>query len=230
MTLGRLATSINLARIRRANRVAPGVAVAPTARARGSVLHEGVRLADLADVRDSEVGAYTSIGRNTKVVDATFGRYCAVSWDSTINAVSHPLSHATVSAFPYVRRLGFVAKDRAREAHRATIGHDVWIGAHVVVLPGIEVGTGAVIGARAVITRDVPPYAIVAGVPARVIGARFPDDIAELLMRSEWWLAPRESIRANVHLFQVPVTVEVARETAERLGPSRPEADERARE
>jgi virginiamycin A acetyltransferase len=74
------------------------------------------------------------------------------------------------------------------------LGNDVWIGDNVVVLSGVHVGTGAAIGANAVVTKDVPPYAVVAGVPARFIRCRFEEEIVTRLLASEWWLLPEEAI------------------------------------
>lgn len=193
--------------------------MAATARASGSRLGEGVRLAERADIRSSDIGRFSSIGRDTKVVESTIGNFCAVSWDVTINAIAHPLDHATVSGFPYASRMGFVPANVSGDRLKVTLGHDVWIGAHAVLLPGVTVATGAVIGAGAVVTRDVEPYTIVTGVPARPLRPRFVPEVTEELLASQWWFAPTQLLRDNVHLFQVPTTPSIAREIVARLGP-----------
>ena len=86
------------------------------------------------------------------------------------------------------------------------IGHDVWIGAGTHVLSGVTVGTGAVIGAGSVVTRDVPPYAVAVGAPARVVRFRFDEDIIRRLLESQWWEWSHEEIRANAALFTQPTT------------------------
>lgn len=91
--------------------------------------------------------------------------------------------------------------DRRRE-DRAVIGHDVWIGHGVIVLPGVTVGDGAVLAAGAVVTRDVPPYTIVGGVPAKIIRERFSRPIAEKLASIAWWDWPFETIMARLSDFQ----------------------------
>lgn len=78
------------------------------------------------------------------------------------------------------------------------IGNDVWIGYEAVILSGVKIGDGAVIGTRAVVTKDVPPYTIVGGVPARPIRKRFSDDIISELLRIQWWNWPADKIRRNI--------------------------------
>ena len=87
------------------------------------------------------------------------------------------------------------------DAGDTVVGHDVWIGSEAIVMPGIEIGHGAVIGTRAVVTRDVEPYAVVGGVPARTIRHRFPPEQVEALLRIRWWDWPDDQIRAAVPLL-----------------------------
>jgi hypothetical protein len=89
-----------------------------------------------------------------------------------------------------------------RRADKVTIGHDVWIGHGVIVLPGVTIGDGAVLAAGAVVTKDVAPYAIVGGVPARLIRERFLQPIAERLRRIAWWDWPFDLIMQRLADFQ----------------------------
>ncbi|OYX87038.1 MAG: chloramphenicol acetyltransferase, partial [Azorhizobium sp. 35-67-5] len=89
-----------------------------------------------------------------------------------------------------------------RRAHGVTLGHDVWVGHGAIVLPGRQVGTGAVIAAGAVVTKDVPPYAIVAGVPARFVKCRFSQDIGQRLIALGWWDWSHEALRAALEDFR----------------------------
>lgn len=82
------------------------------------------------------------------------------------------------------------------------IGSDVWIGYEAVVLSGVTIGDGAIIGARAVVTKDVPPYAIVGGVPAKPIRQRFPDETVAALTKLKWWDWPKEKIVRNIQAIQ----------------------------
>ncbi|WP_098714275.1 CatB-related O-acetyltransferase [Acinetobacter baumannii] len=147
------------------------------------------------------IDQYSSIGRDSKIVHTEIGKYCAISWNCTINATSHPYNHLTISAFPYVPYVGWFVKERIQQIQKVVIGHDVWIGAHVVILSGVNVGHGAIIAAGAVVTKDVPPYAIVGGVPAKVIKYRFDEDIINELLKLNWWHLDRLSIKNNIHLF-----------------------------
>ncbi len=129
----------------------------------------------------------------------TIGRYCSISTGLMAHLAPHPLDH--VSTSPVTHNPGallvreFLADNEdARPAFAPfpskpapVIEHDVWIGAQVTVLPGVRIATGAVVGAGSVVTRNVGPYEIVGGNPARLIRKRFPDDIVADLLESEWW-------------------------------------------
>jgi len=158
------------------------------------------------DVRYSTLGSYSSVGRYAKITHTDIGKYCAISWDITINAVSHPYEHLTVHSFPYVPAPGFVDK-RMQEHKRVVIGNDVWIGANSVIMPGIKIGNGAIIGAGAVVTKDIPDYAIVAGVPAKIIKYRFSQEIIEKLLQLEWWNLEASVIKQNINLWQKEVNL-----------------------
>jgi carbonic anhydrase/acetyltransferase-like protein (isoleucine patch superfamily) len=84
-----------------------------------------------------------------------------------------------------------------------TIGAGTWIGDNVTILPDVEIGNGAIVGAGSVVTRSVPPYAIVVGNPARVMRYRYPEEIIELIAPVEWWTWSDEKLRANRDLFEI---------------------------
>ena len=128
------------------------------------------------------MGDYTYIGDNGKVFGGvTIGRYCSIANNVMLGAPQH-----SMSAFSTYEMQG------ALEMLSTEIGHDVWIGCNAVVMAGVTVGIGAVIGAGAVVTNDVPPYAIVAGNPARILRMRFPAEKIVKLLASKWWTMPRE--------------------------------------
>jgi acetyltransferase-like isoleucine patch superfamily enzyme len=167
------------------------------------------RVAAHASVRYSSVGKYSSIGRYSKINYADIGKFCAISWDTTVGAVSHPFENLSVNAFPYSSRLGMIEKDAERTIERTFVGHDVWIGANVVVMPGAKIGNGSVIGASSVITKSIPAYSIVVGNPGRVVRNRFSDEIVNKLLEMEWWNADDDILRQNITLFQMPVNMDM---------------------
>jgi len=136
--------------------------------------------------------------------DLKIGRYCSIALGLDIFRDRHPIEWATTSSITYdIGQSGYLSFRAAHQdfnegrfsptppsrqfAPAPVIEHDVWIGQHVQLARGIRIGTGAVIAAGAVVTRDVPPYAIVGGVPAKIIRYRFPPDIIDRLLASRWW-------------------------------------------
>lgn len=97
------------------------------------------------------------------------------------------------------------------------IGNDVWIAAGAQVLRGVKVGDGAVLGGGTIVTKDVPPYEIWAGVPARKIGQRFPDEIIVELMEIKWWDFPIDVIKDNIDLFRKDIDMDFISELKSRL-------------
>lgn len=154
-----------------------------------------------SQVSNSEIGDYTSIGRYAKVVHTSFGKYCSISWDVTINAVEHEISKLTTHSFARRPDFGFGVEQDGRIYKRVTIKNDVWIGANSVIMPGLTIGNGAIIGAGAVVTKDVPDYAIVVGVPAKIIKYRFSEDIIKRLLELKWWDLDPKIIKEHVELW-----------------------------
>ncbi len=165
------------------------------------IFSEHSRVAEYASVHNTEVGSYSALGRYSKIVHTKIGKYCAISWDTTINAISHPYNHLTISAFPYVPRVGNFVKKRKQTYKEVIIKNDVWIGANSVIMPGVTIGNGAIIGAGAVVTKDVPDYAIVVGVPAKIVKYRFEEDIIKRLLELKWWDLDPKVIKKNVDLW-----------------------------
>jgi len=174
-----------------------------------SSFNNEVHVAANADIRHSKIDTLSSVGRYTKITYSNIGKYCAISWDCTINALSHPHNHFSISAFPYAPYVGGFVNKSIRNIQKVNIKNDVWIGANCVILPGITIGNGAIIGSGAVVTKDVPDYAVVAGVPAKVIKYRFSENIINALLNLKWWDFDKHIIKKNIHLFQKELTIEV---------------------
>jgi acetyltransferase-like isoleucine patch superfamily enzyme len=144
------------------------------------------------------VGAFTGFDCDKgdgRIRNLTIGRYCAIAKHVDIGLSSHPTTWLSVNArlyFPeyngWQRLIGKSVSCRPfQEAAYTEIGNDVWIGDHVIVMGGVKIGDGAVVAAGAVVTKDVPPYAVVGGVPARVLKYRFDEDIVRELLELKWW-------------------------------------------
>jgi len=171
-----------------------------------------------ASLTAATLGAYTEVGARTKLLEVELGDYSYVVNDSDIayakigkftsiaamtriNPGNHPMDRASQSHFSY-RASAYFDGERDedeffawRRAHQVIIGHDVWIGHAAIMLPGRRIGTVAVIGAGAVVTKDIPAYAVAVGNPARVIRQRFSDNTAAGLQQLAWWDWPHERLR-----------------------------------
>lgn len=136
-----------------------------------------------------KTGKYTQINSGCCIYDdVEIGNYCNIAVYSLIGGDEHPLS--TLSQYPFkgVQRV-FSENHRKK---KTVIGSDVWIGANALVKRGVTVGVGAIIGAGSVVTKDVPPFAVVAGVPAKIIKYRFDEDTREKILKSKWWEKDKE--------------------------------------
>lgn len=125
------------------------------------------------------------------------GRWCSVGQELIVRRRDHPIERVTQHPFFYNAKLGQVPRDTIAldEENPLTIGNDVWIGDRVTILSGCRrIGDGAVLAAGAVVTRDVPPFAIMGGVPARLLRTRFPEPIARLVAQSRWWEFDLETV------------------------------------
>ena len=145
-------------------------------------------------VRFPESGARLVIGRYGSIADGV----------EILLGGNHRLDWVTSYPFPALPRLwpkaaGIAGFDTTRGD--VVIGHDVWLGSQCMVMSGVAIGHGAVVAARAVVTRDVPPYAIVAGNPARVVRLRFDEATVEGLLATRWWELPKERIEALLPLL-----------------------------
>ncbi|MBD9373769.1 acetyltransferase [Rhizobium sp. ARZ01] len=182
--------------------------VDPTARVSDCTLGRYTEVAERCRISETELGDYSYIMEDGSVWCATIGKFANIASSVRINATNHPMWRATLHHFTYRaadywpdadKEEGFFAW---RRAHRVSIGHDVWIGHGATILPGVTVGNGAVIGSGAVVTKDVAPYTIVGGVPAKLIRDRFGKHVAERFEKLAWWDWDHARLRSALDDFR----------------------------
>ena len=173
------------------------------ARTNAELVAEGILTVGRRTTGDPEVITYRLAGVGHVGGHVSIGRYCTFGEEVRILAGG---SHRTdwVSTYPF--RDAFDLPGKFEDGHPAptgdtSIGHDVWVGREALVLAGVTIGHGAVIGARSVVTKDVAPYTIVAGNPARVIRARFAPDQVERLLELAWWDWPEAKVLDSLRLL-----------------------------
>lgn len=151
-------------------------------------------------------GAFTSFSSDgisrtaTGIGKISIGRYCSIATDVKMALARHPVEWLTSSYVSFTNLHDF-ATSMPREGYpeacpEVTIGNDVWIGSGAIIVGDVTVGDGAVIAAGAVVTKDVPPFAIVGGSPAKIIRYRFPEALRERILRSRWWRWEPDELRA----------------------------------
>jgi acetyltransferase-like isoleucine patch superfamily enzyme len=176
----------------------------------------------VARFRNVTIGRYTygpvfyrgSVPRGTVI-----GAWCSIGRQLVIRRRNHPIERVTQHPFFYNQQLGIVPTDTIdrEEDNPLTIGNDVWIGDRVLILGDCRsIGNGAVVAGGSVVTKDVPAYAIVAGVPARILKERFPPEIQQELEASDWWELDLETIEPMRDMLLAELTPERAREFRER--------------
>lgn len=140
-----------------------------------------------------EIGKYSygSIWQPRVLPSGTkVGAYCSVGQGLIVRRRNHPIERLTQHPFFYNKQLGYLVEDSIHTDHSnpLTIGHDVWIGDRVTILSGCRtIGNGAVLAAGTVVTRDILPYSVNGGVPAKVLKMRFPKELIDLVEASHWW-------------------------------------------
>ena len=171
-----------------------------------SSFHSSTRIYRFAHIVKTKIGKYTYVGIGTKIIHAEIGNFCSIASDVSIGLEEHTLQNLSTSPIftETHNATGFSwIKDNKFIPYKKTyIGNDVWIGYRALIKSGVKVGNGAVIAAGAVVTKDVPPYAIVGGVPAKIIRFRFPEVMVKKLEETEWWIMTDEIIKQHIDLFQ----------------------------
>lgn len=185
-----------------------------------TILNKNPNIHPTCIIKDSFIGDYTELMMQTYIVESNFddysyaagnvqiiysniGKFCSIANSVRINPGNHPQWRVTQHHMTY-RRVAFGFDDNDdleffnwRREHKCNIGNDVWIGHAAIIMPGVKIGHGAIVGSGAVVTKDIPPYAIVVGVPAKVIKYRFDSDTIDKLLSIEWWNWDRTKLEIN---------------------------------
>ena len=155
------------------------------------------------------IGAHSYIAANTEIDNAEIGKYCSIADHCRIGMSGHSLQHISTSPI-FTQTINalqekWIIKDVFEHKYseeRVYIGNDVWIGSHVLINGGVKIGNGACIAAGAVVVKDVPPYTIVGGVPAKIIRYRFSEDIIKKMEEIQWWNISDNILQTIIEMFQ----------------------------
>ncbi len=176
-------------------------------------------------IMEATFGAFCEVGQGSRILNSTFqdyaycdrlsdianttvGRFANIAAMTRIGPTDHPMAHASLHHFLY--RSSYYWDDAeddpayftARQARRTVIGPDTWIGHGAIIKPEVTIGAGAVVASGAVVTKDVPPNMIVAGLPASVLRPRFAPDIADRLLTLAWWNWSHDRLRGALDDFR----------------------------
>ncbi len=162
-------------------------------------------------VEGSFLGFGSYVGNSAKISYAKIGRYTCIGPEVKIIYGQHPISFASIhpafyslnkqAGFTYIKNKKFEEYRYADEKHLVVIGNDVWIGDSAKIMEGVRIGDGAVVAADALVTKDVEPYTVVGGIPAKTIRQRFSENIIEQLLKLSWWDRGEEWIYNHAELF-----------------------------
>ena len=172
------------------------------------VIEHPIQVGPRAEIHGGKVGKYLFVNIETVIYgNVEIGRYCTFARRCQIGGVEHPFHYLSSSFFrisqhwfpddPVSQSAPRIKNSLApgrKRSQKTSIGNDVWFGAGAIVLRGVNIADGAVIAAGSVVTKDVPPYAIVGGNPAKIIKYRFDDVIIEKLLKLRWWDLPMEKV------------------------------------
>jgi phosphonate metabolism protein (transferase hexapeptide repeat family) len=180
----------------------------PGATVTASTLGRYTEVSPHTSLTEVELGDYSYVTGYCEIIYTTIGKHCSIAAHARIHPVMHPMQRATQSHFTYRAADYFAGEEHEpdffdwRRASRVHIGHDVWTGHGAIILAGRRVGSGAVVGAGSVVTRDVAPYTIVGGNPARVLKRRFDERTSERLLSLAWWDWNHAQLQASLPDFR----------------------------
>ncbi len=156
-----------------------------------SSLSKGVKILKNVNLGNCKVEKFTYVGINSNFSNTSIGSFCSIGPEVICGLGTHPTNFASTYPGFYSQKASgsvwFGHNHDFEEQSKTIIESDVWIGARAIIIGGVKINTGAIIAAGAIVTKDVPSYAIVAGVPAKIIKYRFSPDVIKALLDSKWW-------------------------------------------
>lgn len=168
----------------------------------------------LSKLKNVKIGEYSRIGLMCSIVNTTIGRFTAISRNCIINLARHPTNYLSTNSIFYKKgSWGFhdnwIGDVRFINRQPVIIGNDVWIGINCGIMGGVTIGDGAIIATSSIVTKDVPPYSIVGGIPAKVIKYRFSEDVIKRLLEINWWNLSDDDITRVLPIFHTKdITIE----------------------
>lgn len=177
-----------------------------------AILHDvtydtAIAIKALAKLERATVGKCTYIGTLTAAYDCEIGKFCSIARECYIGGASHPANWVSTSPCFHIKNNATgvcYSENKYKWNKKTVIGNDVWLGIRTIVRGGVTIGDGAVIGAGSVVTKDVGPYEIWAGNPARYIRKRFDDETIRRLEEVKWWDFNDDMLREIGHLVPYP--------------------------
>lgn len=159
-----------------------------------------------AHIINSTIGRYSYVGIGSWICETDMGAFCSIASNVNIGLGNHTMSLLSTSPIFTEKHnatgYSWISESVAPPFRRVKIGNDVWIGYGAMILGGVNIGDGACIGAGAVVTKDVPPFAIVGGCPAKIIKYRFSPSTIERILDERWWDRPDEELKSSIPDFQ----------------------------
>ncbi len=175
-----------------------------------TTLDDNVVLFQNVNLSECHIGRFTYIQAYTYCHNVEIGPFCSIAFGAVIGLLNHPLKYVSTSPVFYdnsqpLRKFFTNHFIKTTNYPRTVISADVWIGHGAKIMAGVEIGVGAVVAAGAVVVKNVAPYEIVGGIPAKTIGYRFNKELAEQLLKTKWWEYSDRKIETLSHLFFDPV-------------------------
>jgi virginiamycin A acetyltransferase len=183
---------------------------------KNTLLEEPVKLNPPYTITESKVGKYTYISQNASISYTEIGRFCSIGPNLVCGWGIHPINGISTSPMFYSTRKQnghtLASKDKVEERRPIIVGNDVFIGMNVTILDGITVGDGAVIGAGTLVSKNVPPYAVVVGNPMKILRHRFTTETVEKFLTVKWWNFDETELKDVEKLLFDPKTFLLLRE------------------